>query len=73
MTPSIAVVPRWDAGAAGKLRASMMLLMRIDRWDVRRDVVFVPRGAVRRVEVIGSSAAHCLEAIYLGDSASDAV
>jgi quercetin dioxygenase-like cupin family protein len=37
------------------------------------DVVFVPRGAVRRVEVIGSAAAHCLEAIYhdaeLGDAA----
>lgn len=136
MIPSIAVVPHWNAGAAGKLRACMMLLMRIDRWDLRRDgalseaslqqklqslgyqtasrvyppgavvsaqtdareriqavarglvkvtidgesailtagdVVMVPRGAVRRVEVIGSSAAHCLEAVYLGDSPSDAV
>lgn len=130
MTPSIAAVPRLDAGVAGKLRASMMLLTRIDRWDVRRDgalseaalqqklsalgyastsgvypagavvsaltdareriqavarglikvtidgesailtagdAVFVPRGAVRRVEVIGSSAAHCLEAVYMPD------
>lgn len=134
MTPSMAVVPRWDVGTAGKLRASMMLLMRIDRWDVRRDgalsesaldqklhalgyestsrmypagavvsaqtdtreriqavarglikvtidgesailtagdVVFVSRGAVRRVEVIGSSAAHCLEAVYVGDTSGD--
>ena len=135
MTPSIAAAPRWDAGAAGKLRACMMWLMRIDRWDVRRDgplseaslqqklhalgyqaasrvypagavvsaqtdareriqavarglikvtidgesailtagdVVLVPRGAVRRVEVLGTSAAHCLEAVFLGDSQSDA-
>lgn len=136
MTPSMAVVPRWDTGAAGRLRASMMLLMRIDRWDVRRDgvlseaallqklealgyqavsrnypagaivsaqtdareriqavarglikvtidgesailtagdVVFVPRGAVRRVEVIGSSAAQCIEAVYRAEATSDVV
>jgi quercetin dioxygenase-like cupin family protein len=28
------------------------------------DMVYVPRGAVRRVEVVGSSTAHCLDAIY---------
>ena len=28
------------------------------------DMVYVPRGAVRRVEVVGSSPAHCLDAIY---------
>jgi quercetin dioxygenase-like cupin family protein len=28
------------------------------------DMVYVPRGAVRRVEVIGSSPAHCLNAVY---------
>jgi quercetin dioxygenase-like cupin family protein len=28
------------------------------------DMVYVPRGAVRRVEVVGSSAAQCLDAIY---------
>ena len=28
------------------------------------DMVFVPRGAVRRVEVVGCSPAHCLNAIY---------
>ena len=28
------------------------------------DLVYVPRGAVRRVEVVGSSTAHCLDAIY---------
>lgn len=135
MTPSVAVAPRWDTGAAGRLRTSMMLLMRIDRWDVRRDgalsepalqqklqalgytatgriypagavvsaqtdtreriqavarglikvtidgeaailtagdVIFVPRGAVRRIEVIGSAAAHCLEAVYADDAALDA-
>jgi quercetin dioxygenase-like cupin family protein len=33
------------------------------------DVVMVPRGAVRRVEVVGSSPVHCLEAVYQGDPA----
>ena len=28
------------------------------------DIVFVPRGAVRRVEVVGSATAHCLDAVY---------
>jgi quercetin dioxygenase-like cupin family protein len=28
------------------------------------DIVFVPRSAVRRVEVVGSATAHCLDAIY---------
>jgi quercetin dioxygenase-like cupin family protein len=28
------------------------------------DMVFVPRGAVRRVEVVGSFPAHCLDAVY---------
>jgi quercetin dioxygenase-like cupin family protein len=28
------------------------------------DIVYVPRGVVRRVEIVGSSTAHCLEAIY---------
>ena len=28
------------------------------------DIVYVPRGAVRRVEVVGSATAHCLDAIY---------
>jgi quercetin dioxygenase-like cupin family protein len=28
------------------------------------DMVYVPRGAVRRVEVVGSSTAHCLDAVY---------
>ena len=114
-------------GAAGKLRAWMMLLMRIERWDVRRDgplsqpaleqklralgyepvlrtypagtiaaaqadtreridavvsglikvtidaesailtagdIVFVPRGAARRLEVVGTAAAYCLEAAF---------
>ena len=27
------------------------------------DIVFVPRGAARRLEVVGTSPAHCLEAI----------
>lgn len=27
------------------------------------DLVYVPRGAVRRVEVVGSVAAHCLDAV----------
>ena len=28
------------------------------------DIVYVPRGAVRKVEVVGSATAHCLDAIY---------
>jgi ethanolamine utilization protein EutQ (cupin superfamily) len=28
------------------------------------DLVYVPRGAVRCVEVVGSSAARCLDAVY---------
>ncbi len=28
------------------------------------DIVYVPRGAVRRVEVVGSATAHCLDAVY---------
>lgn len=28
------------------------------------DMVYVPRGAVRRVEVVGPSPVHCLEAVY---------
>ena len=32
------------------------------------DLIFVPRGAVRRVEVIGRAEAHCLEAVYSDDS-----
>ena len=31
------------------------------------DLVIVPRGAVRRVEVVGPSPAHCLEAVYQGE------
>jgi hypothetical protein len=27
-------------------------------------MVYVPRGAVRRVEVVGASTAHCLDAVY---------
>ena len=27
------------------------------------DIVYVPRGAVRRVEVVGSTTAHCLDAV----------
>jgi quercetin dioxygenase-like cupin family protein len=28
------------------------------------DMVYVPRGAIRRVEVVGAATAHCLDAIY---------
>jgi len=28
------------------------------------DIVYIPRGAVRRVEVVGAGAAHCLDAVY---------
>jgi len=29
------------------------------------DMVYVPRGAVRCVEVVGSTPAHCLDAVYM--------
>src|SRR6266545_4568202 len=127
---NIATVPATRTrtlGAAGQLRVGIMLLMRIERWDVRRDgpfsqaaleqklralgyeprsrtypagsiaaaqtdtreriegvvsglikvtidgesailtagdIVFVPRGAARRLEVVGTSSAYCLEAIF---------
>ena len=117
----------WILGAAGKQRIGKMRLIRIERWDVRRDgalsqaaleqkvralgyeptlriypagaiaaaqadagerveavvlglvkvtlddgdtailtagdIVFVPRGGARRLEVVGTSPAYCLEAI----------
>jgi quercetin dioxygenase-like cupin family protein len=28
------------------------------------DMVYVPRGSVRRVEVVGAATAHCLDAVY---------
>src|SRR5215831_11424163 len=28
------------------------------------DIVYVPRGAVRKIEVVGSATAHCLDAAY---------
>jgi quercetin dioxygenase-like cupin family protein len=28
------------------------------------DMVYVPRGAIRRVEVVGSNTAHCIDAVY---------
>ena len=30
------------------------------------DLVLVPRGAARRLEVVGAAAAHCLEAVFRG-------
>ena len=36
------------------------------------DVVFVPRGAVRRLEAVGTAAASCLEAVYRLDDDSPA-
>jgi mannose-6-phosphate isomerase-like protein (cupin superfamily) len=32
------------------------------------DLVFVPRGAVRRVEVVGTSPAQSFDAVYIGES-----
>jgi quercetin dioxygenase-like cupin family protein len=28
------------------------------------DMVYIPRGAVRRIEVVGSAPAHCLDALF---------
>lgn len=126
MSPALALlVSDVDGGAAGRRRFSIMVLMRIERWNLRRDgpltdaalqqkiqalgyvtaarsypagtiaaaqsdargriqavarglikitidgesailgpgdLVFVPEGAVRRVEAIGTAAAWCIEA-----------
>jgi mannose-6-phosphate isomerase-like protein (cupin superfamily) len=122
-----ALARKKDMEALARSKTGMMMLMRIERWDVRRDgplseaalrqklealgyeaatsscavdrvattrgegserveavvsglikvtidsesailtagdVVFVPRGAVRRVEVVGSSPASSLQAVY---------
>jgi len=29
------------------------------------DMVYVPRGSIRRVEVLGASTAHCIDALYM--------
>jgi hypothetical protein len=126
ITPS-ALARRKHTGALGRETIGMMMLMRIDRWDVRRDgplnevalrqkldalgyeaaptlylidsvstapgepwerveavlsglikvtidgesgiltagdVVFVPRGAVRRVQLVGTAPASSLQAVY---------
>ena len=28
------------------------------------DIVYVPRGSIRRVEVVGAHTAHCIDAVY---------
>jgi len=28
------------------------------------DIVYVPRGSIRRVEVVGTHTAHCIDAVY---------
>lgn len=129
---AVSAARTWTLGAAGKLRTGMRLLMRIERWDVRRDgplseaalehklealgydavsrtypagaiasaqtdsreriegvvsglikvtidgesailtagdIVFVPRGAARRLEVVGTSPAYCLEAVFRSEPA----
>jgi len=134
MTPTLTLVPRWQADAAAGWRTRSARLMRIDRWDVLRDgplteerllrrlhslgceavsrvyratdavsaqtdgrerihavarglikitidgeagilaagdLVFVPCGAMLRVEVIGQSDASCLEAFVGADSRAE--
>ena len=128
---AVSATRTWALAAAGRLRAGMMLLMRIERWDVRRDgplsqpalehklralgyepvlrtypagaiaaaqadsrertdavvsglikvtidgesailtagdIVFVPRGAARRLEVVGTATSYCLEAVFRGEA-----
>jgi quercetin dioxygenase-like cupin family protein len=52
---------RLDAVASGLLRVTLDGESAI---LTAGDMVFVPRGSARRVEVVGSSPAHCLEAVY---------
>jgi quercetin dioxygenase-like cupin family protein len=48
MTPSILVVPRLD-----RRKANHMLLMRIDRWDVRRDGALSDAALQQKVRSLG--------------------
>lgn len=54
--------PRLDAVVTGMVRITLDGESAI---LTAGDIVFCPRGAVRRVEVVGSAAARCLDAIYL--------
>lgn len=56
MTPSIAVLPGWEAGVAARLRASTMLLMRIERWDVRRDGALSLPALQQKLQALGYDA-----------------
>lgn len=55
---------RLDAVAAGVLRVTIDGETAI---LTAGDMVLVPRGSDRRVEVVGSSPVHCLEAVYERD------
>jgi quercetin dioxygenase-like cupin family protein len=129
---TVSAARTWTFEAAGKVRTGIMLLMRIERWNVRRDgplsqatleqklkalgyeavprtypagsiasaqtasreriegvvsglikvtidgesailtagdIVFVPRGAARRLDVDGTTTAYCLEACFGSESA----
>lgn len=55
---------RLDAVAAGLLKVTLESESAI---LTAGDIVFVPRGAVRRVEVVGPSPVHCLEAVPRSD------
>jgi quercetin dioxygenase-like cupin family protein len=52
---------RLDAVASGQLKVTLDGESAI---LTAGDMVYVPRGALRRVEVVGTSPVHCLEAVY---------
>jgi len=54
------VIERVDAVVAGVLKVTLDGESAI---LTAGDIVYVPRGAIRRVEVVGSSTAHCIDAV----------
>jgi quercetin dioxygenase-like cupin family protein len=48
-----------DTRAARRQRISIMLLMRIDRWDVRRDGPLSDTALRHKIEALGYSASAC--------------
>lgn len=50
MTPALAVVPRWHGIIA---RDSLMMLMRIERWDLRRDGPLSDTALQQKVQSLG--------------------
>jgi uncharacterized protein (DUF1501 family) len=66
------VAPQTDARERLDAVVSGLIKVTIDEESAiltAGDIVFVPRGATRRLEVVGASPASCLEAVFRGERA----